>query len=291
MIFSFSVYVTYWDNDPYEQIQDMIHRGVITQYTRVILAFASFNFISSQYIPGFGSVTMDEVKQITALVHSAGAYISLSIGGATYPFHNSDLYNQPGDLATNINGVLSSTGFDGVDFDVEDLSTSVPADFATQTASLINTLRSLNPSLYITLTTAAQAWQTANQSSPNGMYQQQLLNMTIGNINAWQPMEYDLWIDPSKTYVQQIQYDLNYYMNTWGVQPNKIILGLMCGQDDTDHVLMLQDALNITEFATDQLLKGIMIWDANIDSKGCAGNAPYAYSMGIQTQINSVYRD
>jgi chitinase len=250
----------------------------------VILAFASFNFISTQYIPGFGSVTMDEVKQITALVHSAGAYISLSIGGATYPFHNSDLYTLPGDLATNINGVISTVGFDGVDFDIEDLSTSVPADFATQTASLINTLRSLNPSLYITLTTAAQAWTA-------GLYQQPLLNMTIGNLNAWQPMEYDLWIDASKTYVQQIQYDLNYYMTTWGVPPNKIILGLMCGQDDTDHVLMLQDALNITEFATDQLLKGVMVWDANIDGRGCAGNAPYAYSMGIQTQINSVYRD
>jgi len=284
MLFSFSVYVTYWDNDPYQQIEDMIQKGAIKENTRVILAFASFNFISTQYIPGFGSVTMDEVKQITALVHSAGAYISLSIGGATYPFHNSDLYTLPGDLATNINGVISSVGFDGVDFDIEDLSTSVPANFATQTASLINTLRSLNPSLYITLTTAAQAWTA-------GLYQQPLLNMTIGNLNAWQPMEYDLWIDANKTYVEQIQYDLNYYMTTWGVPPNKIILGLMCGQDDTDHVLMLQDALNITEFATDQLLKGVMIWDANIDSRGCAGNAPYAYSMGIQTQINSVYRD
>jgi len=284
MLFSFSVYVTYWDNDPYQQIEDMIQKGAIKENTRVILAFASFNFISTQYIPGFGSVTMDEVKQITALVHSAGAYISLSIGGATYPFHNSDLYTLPGDLATNINGVISSVGFDGVDFDIEDLSTSVPANFATQTASLINTLRSLNPSLYITLTTAAQAWTA-------GLYQQPLLNMTIGNLNAWQPMEYDLWIDASKTYVQQIQYDLNYYMTTWGVPPNKIILGLMCGQDDTDHVLMLQDALNITEYATDQLLKGVMMWDANIDSRGCAGNAPYAYSMGIQTQIQAVYRD
>jgi len=284
MLFSFSVYVTYWDNDPYQQIEDMIQKGAIKENTRVILAFASFNFISTQYIPGFGSVTMDEVKQITALVHSAGAYISLSIGGATYPFHNSDLYTLPGDLATNINGVISSVGFDGVDFDIEDLSTSVPADFATQTASLINTLRSLNPTLYITLTTAAQAWTP-------GLYQQSLLNMTIGNLNAWQPMEYDLWIDASKTYVQQIQYDLNYYMTTWGVPPNKIILGLMCGQDDTDHVLMLQDALNITEYATDQLLKGVMMWDANIDSRGCAGNAPYAYSMGIQTQIQAVYRD
>ena len=45
-------------------------------------------------------------------------------------------------------------------------------------------------------------WATNN-------YQQNLLNLTIGNINAWQPMEYDLWIDPSSDYYNQIKYDIN----------------------------------------------------------------------------------
>jgi len=282
---SFSVYITYWDNNLLTQVQDMIDHGVIQQNTRVILAFASFNFISGQYIPGFGSVTMDDVKNIVNLVHSVGAKISLSIGGATYPLASSDLYGYPGELAENINGVLNLCGFDGVDFDIEDNSSNVPTNFAETASSIINTLRSLNSELYITLTTPGQAWA-------EGMYQQSLLNMTIGNIDAWQPMEYDLWLEPTEdrykltdAYTNQIQSDIEYYLTTWSVPSNKIILGLMCGQDDMNHVLTLQDALNLTEFVKSNGLKGMMIWDANIDGKGCAGNAPYAYSMGVQALL------
>jgi chitinase len=282
---SFSVYITYWDNNLLTQVQDMIDHGVIQQNTRVILAFASFNFISTKYIPGFGSVTMDDVKNIVNLVHSSNAKISLSIGGATYPLASSDLYGYPGELAENINGVLNLCGFDGVDFDIEDNSSSVPTNFAETASSIINTLRSLNSELYITLTTPGQAWA-------EGMYQQSLLNMTIGNIDAWQPMEYDLWLEPTEdsynltdAYTNQIQSDIKYYKTTWSVPSNKIILGLMCGQDDVNHVMTLQDALNLTDFARSEGLKGMMMWDANIDGKGCAGNAPYAYSMGVQALL------
>jgi chitinase len=282
---SFSVYITYWDNNMLSQVQDMIDHGVIQQNTRVILAFASFNFISSQYIPGFGSVTMDDVKNIVNLVHSLNAKISLSIGGATYPLASSDLYGYPGELAENINGALTLCGFDGVDFDIEDNSLNVPTNFAETASSIINTLRSLNSELYITLTTPGQAWA-------EGMYQQSLLNMTIGCIDAWQPMEYDLWLEPTEdrykltdAYINQIQSDIKYYQTNWSVPSDKIILGLMCGQDDMNHVLTLQDALNLTDFAKSEGLKGMMMWDANIDGKGCAGNAPYAYSMGVQALL------
>ncbi len=279
---SFSFYITTWDSDPFNQIQDMINKSVLKSNTRVILAFASFNFISTDYIPGIGNQSLDQLKKLTNLVHSNGANISLSIGGATYPFYNSDLYNRPGDLANNINVLLNNCGFDGVDFDIEDTLFNIKAnkknttDFVNNAASLINTLRSLNSKLNITLTTAAQAWSLNN-------YQQLLLNLTIGNLNAWQPMEYDLWVDPSSDYYKQIQYDINYYINTWKVNPNKIILGLMPGNDDTNKNLTLQYALNITSFAKSINLQGVMIWTANNDSKGCDDNAPYAYSLGIQS--------
>lgn len=274
---SFSVYITYWDNDPLEQIQRMIDHKVLTQNTRIILAFASFNFISSQYIPGFGSVTMDDVKNVINLVHSVGARISLSVGGATYSLAGSDMYSHPEELAENISGLVDSCGFDGVDFDIED--STVPDDFAETAASIMNTMRSLNPSVYMTLTTPGQAW-----SISNGMYQN-LLNMTITSIDAWQPMEYDLWIG-QPSYAEQIQWDIEYYQKTWGIPSNKIILGLMCGQDDADHVLSLEDAVDLTDFAEKQALKGVMMWDSNIDGKGCAGNAPFAYSLGIQQVLD-----
>ena len=279
---SYTTYVTTWGTDPLVQIQDMINKSVLKNNTRIILAFASFNFSSADYIPGFGSISMSEVQQITNLVHSHGGKISLSIGGATYPFYGSDLYSSPGNLANNINQVIIKCGFDGADFDIEDYFGNVPSDFSYQAASLINTLRSLNNGLYITLTTAAQAWAV-------GCYQQQLINLTIGNINAWQPMEYDIWIQSGYSYTDQIQYDINYYITTWSVNPSKIILGLMPGKDDMSRDLTLQYALNCASFALQKGLQGVMTWDANIDSTGIDGNAPYAYSMGIQSLLSKTY--
>ena len=276
---TFTTYITTWDSvKPIDLVQDMINKSVLTTKTRIVLAFASFNFDSPTYIPGLGSMTVADLQQLTSLVHNHGAKISLSIGGATYPFAGSDLYSRPGDLANNINKNLITCGFDGVDFDIEDSYSNVPSDFANQAASVINTLRSINSGLYITLTTPAQAWG-------QGMYQQNLLNLTIGNINAWQPMEYDLWIDPANTYYTQIMWDIQYYIDTWKVAPSKIILGLMPGNDDMGHNLSLQDALNLTSFALSKSLQGIMTWDANIDSKGIDGNAPYAYCSGIQAML------
>lgn len=275
---TYTTYVTTWGTDPLVQIQDMIDKSVIQSNTKILLAFASFNFSSTDYIPGF-NITLDETKQITQLVHSKNAKIGLSVGGATYPFYGSDLYQQPGDLAANINTILTSCNFDSVDFDIEDSYQIVPSNFATQTASLINTLKSLNNNLSITLTTPAQAWST-------GCYQQQLINLTIGNLSAWQPMEYDLWIPSTSDYYSQIQYDINFYLTTWGINPQKIILGLMPGKDDMSHDLSLQDSLNLTSFAISKNLLGVMTWDANIDSTGVDGNAPYAYSLGIQSMLN-----
>ena len=277
---TYTTYVTTWGNDPINQIQDMIDKSVVKENTIIVLAFASFNFDGSDYIPGFGNISIYEVKQIVNLVHSTGAKINLSVGGQTYPFYGSDLYYTPGNLASNINQVLLTCGFDGVDFDIEDSYSNVPVDFANSAASLINTLKSVNNGLYITLTTPAQAWAT-------GCYQQQLINLTIGNLNAWQPMEYDLWIDPTSDYYNQVQYDINYYISTWSVSPDKIILGLMPGNDDIKHDLTLQNALNLTSFALDKNLQGVMTWDANIDSLGVDGNAPYAYSLGIQSILNN----
>lgn len=275
---TFSVYVTYWESDLHAQITDMIDNEVIKEGVRVILAFASFNFISSQYIPGFGNVTMDDVKNVINMVHEVGAEISLSIGGATYPLYNSDLYATPDTLAENISGLLENAGFDGIDFDIEDSYNVVPANFATTAATIITTLRELQPDLHITLTTPAQAWSAE-------MYQRTLLNLTIDSLTAWQPMEYDILINQGSDYTTQIQYDINYYMTEWNVPADKIILGLMCGPDDEDHVLTLKNALDITTFAQTEELQGIMLWEAAIDAQGCLGNAPYAYSMGIQAEL------
>lgn len=276
---SYTSYITSWGRNPIDLVNEMISKNVLKPGNRLVLSFASFNFDGTDYIPGLNNMSMDDVKNLVNLVHQQNAKISLSVGGATYPFAGSDLYSRPGDLASNINTVLNNCGFDGVDFDIEDYSGSVPSDFASTCASLINTLKSLKTYRYMTLTTAAQAWAA-------GSYQQSLINLTIGNLDAWQPMEYDLWIASGSTYYDQIVYDLDYYLNTWGVSPSKMILGLMPGLDDMSRNMTLQYALNLSSYAMEKGLKGVMTWDIDIDSEGADGNAPYAYTLGIQNILN-----
>lgn len=66
------------ETNPIDQVQDMINKNVIQSGTRVILAFASFNFDSTDYIPGIDDgLSMSDIQQIVNNVHSHGGKISL----------------------------------------------------------------------------------------------------------------------------------------------------------------------------------------------------------------------
>lgn len=67
---TYTTYVTTWGNDPLSQVVDMVNRSVIKPNTIIALAFASFNFSSTDYIPGLTNTTMDTVKQVINIVHS-----------------------------------------------------------------------------------------------------------------------------------------------------------------------------------------------------------------------------
>jgi chitinase len=282
----YTTYITTWGTDPLAQVQNMIKNGAIQSNTSVDIAFASYNWDPSNpnTIPGLGNLSSAELQQIVKLIHSVGAKVNLSIGGANsaYNYYGSTMYGQPWQTATYINNAIHNYGFDGIDFDVEGQASSMPADFATQQAEVINTLRNLNPHVFISLTLPAQAWGS-------GDYQQKLLNLTIGNINTFMPMEYDLWVAPSNTYVQQIQSDVEYYMHNWGIPANKITLGLMPGPNDMKQDLSLQDAIQLSKWAVSQGLNGVMTWDADNDANGIDGNAPYAYTQGIEKVLQSDY--
>ena len=62
MVYYFISYVTTWGTDPLLLIQDMINNSLVQSNTRIILAFASFNFDSTDYIPGFGNITKEMIK-------------------------------------------------------------------------------------------------------------------------------------------------------------------------------------------------------------------------------------
>ena len=208
---SFSIYVNTSDKNANDQIEDLKSDYIINTNTRVILASANFNITNTDSIPGIDNMSTDDViSLIDSLQAIYKTYnkndkddnnkISLSFGGK-HNFANSELYNKPIELANNINQLLTKFKFDGVDFNITD-SLPVPSDFVNNVSLLINTLRSINPKLYITLTTAAQAWESNN-------YEHSLISSTIDNINAWQVMEYDLNINTDLyVYVNQIQNDI-----------------------------------------------------------------------------------
>lgn len=278
----YTTYITTWGIDPLAQVQNMINNHTIGSNTMVDIAFASYNWDPSNpnAIPGLGNLSSAELQQVVNLIHQAGGKVSLSIGGANsaYNYYGSTMYGQPWQAATYINNAIQNYGFDGVDFDVEGQASAMPSDFASQQAQVINTLRSLNSNVAISLTLPAQAWSA-------GDYQKSLVDLTIGNINTFTPMEYDLWIDPSHTYARQIQWDIEYYINTWKVPANKITLGLMPGKDDLGKDLSLSDAVQLAKWAASQGLKGVMTWDADNDANGIDGNAPFAYTNGIESVL------
>lgn len=280
----YTTYITTWGPNPVEQVQAMINSGAINSNTMVDLAFASYNWNPNDpnEIPGMSGITSAQLTQVVNLIHQAGGKVSLSIGGSNsaYNYYGSTMYGQPEEVANCINQAVKYYGFDGVDFDVEDQASQVPSDFATNQAEVVNTLRSMNPNVFISLTLPAQAWGA-------GDYQQQLVNLTIGNINAFVPMEYDLWMAPSNSYVQQVESDISYYINNWGVPPSKIMLGLMPGTDDSNQNLTLDDATQLAQWAKSQGLYGVMTWDADNDAGGIDGNPPFAYSKAIEQAIEA----
>lgn len=278
----YTTYITTWGPNPVAQVQSMISNGAINSNTMVDISFASYNWDPNNpgIIPGLQGVNSSDLKQIVDLIHKAGGKVSLSVGGANsaYNYYGSTMYGQPWLVATYLNQAIQNYGLDGVDFDVEGNASLMPADFANQQAQVINTLRSLNSSVYISLTLPAQAWGTKD-------YQQQLLNLTIGNIDTFAPMEYDLWVDPAHSYAQQVQWDINYYITNWKIPPDKITLGLMPGPDDMNRNLSLQDAIDLAKWAKSQGLYGVMTWDADNDAQGVDGNQPYAYTRGIESVL------
>ncbi len=280
----YTTYITTWGKDPVAQVQDMINNGAIQPNTMIDVAFASYNWDPNNpnIIPGMQTLSGSELQQVVQLIHGAGAKASLSIGGATadYDYYGSTMYGQTLNTATYINNAIKNYGFDAIDFDVEDPAGSMPADFATQQAAVINTLRSLNPNVSINLTIPGQAWGDDD-------YQKDLLDLTIGNLDTFTPMEYDLWIAQGNTYVQQIQSDISYYLNTWKVPADKMILGLMPGPNDLSQDLTLAAATQLAQFAVQQGLGGVMTWDADNDGEGVDGKAPYAYTNGIENVLEA----
>jgi hypothetical protein len=187
----------------------------------------------------------------------------------------------------------------GVDFDLEDPQPSTinnfsysPNDFATDLMTFLTKVRQLIGSdQVLSITIPAQGWgqywqylaQKANTATTivNGN--------TVPVVDYINFMEYDIWVNqeidaPNQEdrYAKQILADLVTYTSSpsaspppnwaqgWGINPEKIQLGLMPANDDTGQNLTVANAGKLASITTtDEFgkpLYGVMIWDLDRDA-------------------------
>lgn len=279
----YMMYVATWENNVVELIEEMIQAQAIQPNTILYLAFANYDsdLNASDAIAGI-SLFEEEIRKVADMVHEQGAKVGLSIGGENprYQYYGSPMYGRSDLVASYIHKMVERFGLDAIDFDVEPIRTQIPSDFVHQMAEVILSLRTLNPELYIHVSLDSQGWAP-------GDFQQPLLSLCIDAVDSFSSLEWDLWIDPKKSYLEQIQWNIQYYMKEWKIPPHKITLGLMPGLDNTFRNLSLADALDLCQFAADLKLHGILIWDADNDSKGISECLPFSFTKAIQSELKT----
>jgi chitinase len=256
-------YIESWDSEYMTVLQNMnIQSGVV-----VNVAFGNFQFSNNSKTIGGLNFSSSDLKQVISYVHGRGGQVKISLGGATYPLTSTLKSVGPQHLATSVSACVAYYGLDGVDLDIEDNPN------AQSEITFIQDLRQmLGSDKIITLTVPGQDWNGTAAT---------VIPAVKSDVTYFNFMEYDISITPSLGFVGTIQSDIGQYQTMWGLSPSQIQLGLMPGNDDEGQNLSLQDAQNLTTWAIQQGLAGIMTWDLDRDYEGTTGQAPFAYSNAI----------
>lgn len=272
-----------------------------------------------------------DVATVINYVHSQGGKVKVSFGGASYapPFYPNYFISQttsdegwPNNipqLAAGVAAVINTNFgtnqdplfFDGVDFDIEDpLPSTVNGqpytsqDFANDLMTFLTAVRSNLPGKIISIAIPAQGWNSyweflAKQSTVAG-----------GPIDYINFMEYDIYVTPGISLAQQIGADLLTYTSAptqvlppnwapgWGIDPSKIQMGLMPGNDDVGNILTVAAAADLASLAVvnsyGKELFGVMIWDIDRDAltdplplPTTLVPPPYQYSIAIREALAS----
>ena len=120
--------------------------------------------------------------------------------------------------------IVEAYNLDGVDFDIEDTQ---PADctaqqFASDLISFLQQVRSgLGAGKTLSITIPAQGWGTYWYYLATGVA------AIAGLVDYINFMEYDIWVNPSITYAQQIQADISTYHADPSTAPGPNYSGLI----------------------------------------------------------------
>lgn len=277
----FEGYIESWKQDSWNALQHL----AIQSNTVVDIAFGNFTFTvdNAGDITAIGGLEMplQEFNNFIAFVHGKGGKVKLSLGGATYPLcqYLRSAQDAPR-LAQLIAKAITQFHLDGIDLDIEDSANSPHyyPEFPQNAVLMIQDLRQYAPAnSLITLTVPGGAWFEPWQTIIPG---------AKGSVSFITFMEYNIWIEHGKTFVEQIMWDIGHYQTLWGLTPQQIQLGLMPGPDDLGQNLTLTDAGQLAEWAKDKGLSGVMIWSFNRDYEGQDGQPPGAYGIAIQGIID-----
>jgi chitinase len=275
---SFESYVESWSGE--STVMEELKKMNINSSTTIDISFDSFDFTSGNPLPGlqFSATPQGNaqaLQDIVSYIHSQGGHVKLSFGGATYPLGPSLQAIGPAKLALDIANVVNTYGLDGVDLDIED-----PQSMSSGVVPFIQALAKDMPDKEISLTVPGQDWGA-----------QDWITACAPSVTAINFMEYDIWqgqgAPKGQVNVAQVESDISTYVNEWGIPAGKIHLGLMPGSDDMGAHLTLAQAQQLTEFAKQQGLGGVMIWDANRDFQGLEGNSSLAYTTAIEEILDS----
>jgi len=310
--YNYEAYLESWDPDWSTVYQGLPGVNGSTSYAGVVLdiAFAGYNSGAANAGLDF---PISNISGIVTVVHNAGGKVKLSFGGANNGAANYFISSTAGwpsninSLATYVAGVINNNNLDGVDFDIEDpLPSGTTAQaFATNLIQFLQAVRQLlGSSKLISITIPGQGWNTYWYYLATGV-----VALGANNpVNCINFMEYDIWVNSSLTFAEQIEADLLTYTSSpttspapnwsagWGIPNDLIQLGLMPGCDDTQQFLSVAAAGSLASYVNSEKFYGVMIWDLDRDSgldktPTCSSGYPtgYEYSTQIRTSLEETF--
>lgn len=230
-----------------------------------------FGYVNSLASPTGQPFGFSALKSAVNAIHSKGGKVKISFGGATFSMSQQVTSQSSAEtFVANTAAAVKAYTLDGVDFDIEDGSTS--------SSLIIYTLRRLREVLgsgyIISLTVPAMAYNYEPYRS--------VLQQSVQYLDYVTIMAFDVyWSGYSPTN------DFSTMTAQVGVPTNKISWGVMPGcHDAPNEFTSVDDAKTFARYVKSNGMAGMMIWSTNRDTNHRTGMTSCLYQTG---QPDSTY--
>jgi chitinase len=233
-------------------------RDIPTEYNLIYAAFAYGDGSQSGtvvWVPDDGSgESATAFKADVQTAHSKGQKVILSVGGQNDLGIHLTNSTQVGQMVNSLNQIVTDYGFDGVDWDLENLSN-------VNVASLVSASNQLKQRW-------GQNFVIAAAPAPSATLYKQFAQQLGANLDFFSMQFYGYAATDSQR-ISGIESRIQEMVNTYGVPASK--LGIGCSNYDSDPSLVSSPA--VYQQAYDQLdatypsLRGAFVWDAILESQ------------------------